>query len=129
MVELEFEEGKEVGYNLTPYTQCKEEPAVNLMKGEEREQFFKEIERLNSIIADSKELKRHHEVWMAETGSGFEHQFLPYSNRWLISAYIRGLFPSCLSKRRLLNLQNHLECESHRERSLFALKVLLKKKN
>lgn len=126
MVELEL--GKEkIEYRLIPYTQCKETPSVELMKGEDYAKFFENIHHLNAIIADPKELTKRHEEWMEKNGSGFEYQYLPYSNRWLISAYIRHLFPSFLSKKKLLMLQNHLECESHRERSLFALKRLVDK--
>lgn len=125
MVELGFDEKEGVSYKLIPYTQCKKEPTVKLMKGEELNHFFGEMEKLNVIISDKQELKRRHVEWMEKTGSGFVHQYLPYSNRWLISAYIRKLFPSFLSKEKLLMLQNHLECESHRERSLYALKKLV----
>ena len=127
MVQLGFDGEEGVSFKLIPYTQCKERPAVELMKGDELNLFFKEIEKLNAFIADPKELKKKHEEWMVKTGSGFEHQYLPYSNRWLISAYIRKLFPSFLSKEKLLMLQNHLECESHRERSMYALNKLVRK--
>lgn len=127
MVELIFGEEEGIGYKLVPYTQCKEKLSVELMTGEEYELFLKKIRQLNAIIADPVQLKVMHEEWMEKNGSSFEHQFLPYTNRWLVSAYRRHLIPSFLSKERLLVLQNHLECESHRERSLFALNSLLKK--
>lgn len=127
MVELKFDETDKIDYELIPYTQCKDEPIVELMKGDMYVQFFEIISKINAIIADPSDLNNHHKEWMVKNGSGFEHQFLPYSNRWLISAYIRHLFPSFLSKKELLILQNHLECESHRERSLLALSNLVKK--
>lgn len=127
IVELNYEDNGHVYYKLIPYNQCKEKPTIELMKDEDYTHFFENINELNSIISDPSELKKRHEEWMEATGNSFEHQFLPYSNRWLLSAYIRHLFPSFLSKKKLLNLQNHLECESHRERSLFALNKLLKK--
>lgn len=127
MVELIFGEGEGIGYELIPYTQCKDKLSVELMTGEEFKRFFEKIGQLNAIIANPVQLKQRHEEWMAKNGSSFEHQFLPYSNHWLVSAYRRHLFPSLLSKERLLVLQNHFECESHRERSLFALNRLLKK--
>ena len=127
MVKLIFEKNNEVGYELIPYTQCKERPAVEFLEGALCDLFFENIKQLNTIIADPKVLTRKHEEWMDKSGNSFEHQFLPYSNRWLLSAYIRHLFPSFLTKRKLLNLQNHLECESHRERSLFALNKLVNK--
>ncbi len=125
MVELTFEGGQNVGFKLIPYFQCKGVPKVALMTGKDYKQFFENIERLNVIIAEPRILKKKHDEWMEANGSGFEQQFLPYSNRWLISAYIRHLFPSFLSKEKLLSLQNHLECESHRERSLYALNKLV----
>lgn len=127
MVELKFGEGEGIGYELIPYTQCKDKLSVELMTGEEFKRFFEKIGQLNAIIANPVQLKQRHEEWMEKNGSSFEHQFLPYSNHWLVSAYRRHLFPSLLSKERLLVLQNHFECESHRERSLFALNRLLKK--
>lgn len=129
LVELTLEKKKGVEYKLVPYTQCKDKPTLDLMEGVQYAQFFESIKQLNSIIADPVQLKKKHEEWMEKNGSCFEHQFLPYGNRWLISAYIRHLFPSFLSRTKLLNLQNHLECESHRERSLFALSKLVKKHN
>ena len=128
MVELRFEEGNRVGFRLIPFTQCKKDPTVELMRDKERESFFEAIERLNVVISNPNDLKKEHEEWMASSGSRFEHQFLPYRNHWLISAHIRNLFPTFVSKEKLLLLQNHFECESHRERSLFALKRLLRKK-
>lgn len=127
MVELSFGGNDGVKFRLIPYNQCKKEATVVLMKDKERDAFFESIRQLNTVISDTSELKRKHEEWMDSNGSGFEHQFLPYSNRWLISAYIRHLFPSFLSKRKLLKLQNHLECESHNERSLYALNKLINK--
>jgi poly-gamma-glutamate synthesis protein (capsule biosynthesis protein) len=129
MVELSFGGNDGVKFRLIPYNQCKKEATVVLMNDKERDAFFQSIRQLNTVISDTSKLKRKHEEWMDSNGRGFEYQFFPYKNHWLISANIRRMFPSFLSKQRLLVLQNHFECESHRDRSLFALNKLLRKKN
>ncbi len=128
MVELSFGSNQNVEFRLIPYSQCKDKPRVEIMKGEDYKQFSDNIDRYNLVISNSTELEKKHEDWMASNSGSFEFQFLPYNNRWLISAYVRHLFPSLLSKKKILNLQNHIECESHREQSLYAIKRIYNRK-
>ena len=46
----------------------------------------------------------------------------PYTNRYMRALYIRGFLPSKMSKQRQAMLLNHIMCEAHQERFIYALK-------
>lgn len=119
---LNLELGEEIKIDLVPYVQCKDNPAVSLMQGEEKEQFFARIEKLNTIIANPKELQKHHDEWMDKNDGGVRLLFTPYQNRWLNAAFTRHLLPSFFSCGKRLFFIDSIDCESHRERVLRWLK-------
>lgn len=119
MVVISFEQQK-IGFELIPYTQCNEKPSVELVK--DRTTFDKSIERLNTIISDPEVLKDEVKNYY-DTCSVFERMCLePYSGRIMRKLYSFGLVPSFIKADKANYILNHIECESHRDKIIFALK-------
>lgn len=122
MVKLCIEDNR---FELLPYIQCDDTPSVQLMKDSERETFFKEIEKLNQVITNSEELERKLKEMAVKSKRGFS-PFNPYTNRYLNGLFRRGWLPSFVSKKKLMAIQNKIECESHLERLIYVLHEELK---
>lgn len=127
MVMLDFSKD-DVGYELIPYTQCNEIPSVQLMTETEKGQFNKRINELNGIISNEKLLAQKLREYYEKGIRGELTVFEPYSNGILLRLYYHGLLPSCLSKLKLEFLVNHTDCESHRDKMIYALKHKLETK-
>ena len=123
MVILSFEQ-KQIGYELIPYIQCNEKPSVELVNN--RNVFDKNIEKLNTIIHDTKELKRQVDEYYDSTVPSMLLMHQPYENRILNKLYRMHLLPSLVSKNRFLMLLNYINCESHHDKHVFALKQLFR---
>ena len=52
--------------------------------------------------------------------------FNPYTNPYLSGLYRRGWLPSFVSKKKLMAIQNKIECESHLERLKYVVQEELK---
>lgn len=112
MVKLSIEDNS---FELIPYTQCDDTPSVELMPSNEREAFFREIEKLNRTIDSTEELERNLKEMAVKSKRSFS-PFNPYTNPYLSGLYRRGWLPSFVSKKKLRAIQNKIECESHNER-------------
>lgn len=123
MVILSFEQ-KQIGYELIPYIQCNEKPSVELVNN--RNVFDKNIEKLNAIIHDTKELKKRVDEYYNATAAGMLLMHQPYENRILNKLYRMHLLPSLVSKAKYLRLLNYIYCESHYDKHVFALKQLFR---
>ena len=118
MVELTVESQesgvKSLGYKLIPYIQCKEEPAVIPMTGDDEKNFFNNIERLNAIIQDDAQLSAEFDKWCKHRAPVYTKVLAPLSNnRWVEALRRRGFFRWSLSEKKRLYLTNLIECESH----------------
>ena len=122
MVKINIEDNS---FELLPYRQCYENPSVLMMQGNERGGFFSEIEKLNQIIADPAELERKLKEFAVKSKRGFS-PFNPYTNPYLNGLYRRGWLPSFVSKKKLMSIQNKIECESHLERLKLVVQEELK---
>ena len=116
MVQLKLD--KNIEFEIYPYTQCNDEPNVALMQGNKEESFNLLLESLNNIIVNDQELKRYHKNWMDHTSVDYKVLFTPWSNRWVIAAFVRHLLPSFFIKKKRLLFYNFIACEAHRERVL-----------
>lgn len=124
VVKLSFEHQK-IGYELVPYTQCDDKPSVELVK--DRTEFDKSVEKLNSIISDTNELKKRVDEYYRSTVAEMLLIHQPYENRILNKLYRMHLLPSLVSKKKYLRLFNYIYCESHHDKLMFALKRLFDK--
>lgn len=116
MVQLKLD--KKIEFEIYPYTQCNDEPNVALMQGNKEGSFNLLLESLNNIIVNDQELKRYHKNWMDNTSVDYKVLFTPWSNRWLVAAFVRHLLPSFFIKKKRLLFFNFIACEAHRERVL-----------
>lgn len=108
-----------IEYELIPYEQCKNRPAVVLRK--DRSAFEKEVRLLNEIIADKKRLKDETEKYYSRNLKSYQLIFEPYRGRLLGKSFLIGLLPSLMSKSKWISLLNMILCESHRDKMLYFL--------
>lgn len=120
MIDLYFSD-KSVNFTLYPYSQCNESASVNLLYGEDRKKFEKELKNLNRIISNETLLKDHVRIYYGKCSAGELSILEPYSSRVSRKLYSLGLLPSFIKGRKLASVLNHIGCESHRDKMLFAL--------
>lgn len=112
-----------ISFKTIPYRQADKEPGVIVLKKQsDIDAFEKDIKELNAIISNDMLLKQKHEEFMEKTKKYFLSMVEPYSNRYMRALYIRGFLPSKMSKQRQAMLLNHIMCEAHQERFIYALK-------
>lgn len=116
LAELTFD-NKAIGFKTIPFKQCGDSPSVEKMEGNEVELFNEKIKSLNKIISDTLLLQREYVKFLAETRKTFDI-INPYTNKYLVALYKRGLLPSFISTKKLRKIQNRMMCESHYERLL-----------
>ena len=122
MVVISFGVPKSPSFKIIPYTQCNEEPKVILIENEK--EFFKNINSLNSTIADDKTLKAVHEKMMYFYAKNYQCLLQPYRFRLDKGLYNRGILPSLVSQKKKYQILNYLQCESHLDRLIYAVKNL-----
>ncbi len=118
-VTLDFN-SDEISYKLYPYIQCNEEPQIKLLDNPDSVSFYNTLNNLNHIINDDKLLLKEYQRYMDTTSKGYLLALEPYNNRYFRAAYLRGLLPSFM-KRKRLQLLNYISCESHIERLRYAI--------
>lgn len=121
MVDLSFEK-KGSSYALIPYHQCDVEPKVVLYDEDEKKAFEKRIEELNAIIANPNELVVKYEELKCNTRMKYRASIEPCKSRIMRFLFRKHLFPSIM-RRKYVIISNMIECESHRERLLDAIKI------
>lgn len=115
-----------IAYELHPYTQCDKEAKVTLIM--DNAAFLKEIDKLNSIIRNHTLLKKECDKYYMATTNFYNTMLQPYENRVLNKLFRMGLLPSVISKRKKTWMLNNINCESHHDRFVFALKQIISKK-
>lgn len=127
MVRIDFSDDS-VGFTLYPYIQCNDTVSVKLLSDEERGEFDKQLQKLNDIIRDDSLLKQKLSSYY-KACSQWELSILePYSGRILNKLFRLGLVPRFVTGREKLPMVlNRIDCESHRDKVVFALKDMLHK--
>ena len=124
MVMLSFSEAESKIEKLYPYSQCDEKLGVHLLS--EQQTFRENIEHLNSVIASKSLLSKEVEDYYHSVTESFLSDYEPYGNNRIANKLYRcHLLPSFFSQKRLLNLLNHIECESHLEKQIYGFKSLI----
>ncbi len=124
LAKISFDDAK-IALQTIPYIQCGKEPTVRLMNDVEQKSFYKNIENLNSIIADASKLKQEFEHYLTNHNKKYQYLISPYSGKLKKSLFFRGLLPLKTDKSKLLSLYNVLFCESHNDRLLHEVKSLV----
>lgn len=109
-------------YAMIPYHQCNAEPKVVLFNDIEKQAFNKRIEELNAIITSSKELATKYDELKHNTRMKYRSHIEPYKSRIMRYLFRKHLLPS-LMRRKYPIISNIVQCESHRERLLDALRL------
>ena len=117
MVMLTFEKDN-VGYEIIPFKQCLDKPAVEIL---EKGAFDEKLAELNAIIKDDKRLAVETEKCYASAADKMSEVFEPCNGRYYLAARRRGWLPSLISKKRKLLAENLICCESHRDKMLYYL--------
>lgn len=121
MVKLEFANDN-IDYELIPYTQCNETATVDLVQ--DKTIFSKDIAKLNETISNPLLLREASERYYESTIGLYNSLIQPYNNRVLNKLFSMKFLPSLFSNDKKIKLLNNINCESHLDRFIFALKKL-----
>ena len=124
MVSIEFKKKDNPSLVIYPYTQCDETPSIVLHSVEARASFDKRLKELCEIIADDKKLLLENEKWMQKGGRYYLSIFQPYRGKIMKSLFFRGILPTCIDKHTKCQIKDFLECESHFDRLIYAIKKM-----
>ena len=114
---------KEIRYQLIPYHQCDAEAKVILLNNDEEKQAFdRHIMGLNAIIDNQDELVSKYEELMRNTQMKFRAYIEPYKSKLMRFLFRKHLLPSFM-RGKYVFINNVVQCESHRERLLNAIRV------
>lgn len=103
-----------ISFNLIPYIQCSDAPSVNNMDKDQILQFESNIQRLNNIISTPGLIEHNYAEYCRSISQSTLSVFMPYTNRYFRWAAKKGVLPSCLSSRRVINLYDYINCDAHR---------------
>ena len=119
IAQIVFDDEGNQQLNVIPYRQCDEKVGVfPLASGEELEMFQNEVNRLNAIISDDKQLSEEYTKWIDSHEVNSRMALSIYSSRIFRALCNRGLLPPFITKNRMVLLYDHINCESLRERVL-----------
>lgn len=119
LVELSFTDS--INFIIYPYYQYGEKPTIELL---ELEAFSPKVERLNDIISNKEKLESAVNDYYRSFAEYEKSCLEPYSGRICNKLFNLGFLPSFLKKNKALIVRNHIDCESHRDKLLFALKKI-----
>ncbi len=105
-----------VEYDLLPYVQSDERPGVVMLDVKGRRGFDEDIKQKNKVIGNDEALEEALRNSIQKSRVFYSSLFTPYTSKWALALYSRGLLPSFLPRRKWLELLNKMECESHRDR-------------
>ena len=117
MVKLTFDDV--ITTKIYPYCQCEIKPAVELL---DTTAFDNTIAELNLIISDSNSLRAKITEYYKNCTNNELSRMEPYSGRILNKLFSLGLLPKFISGQKAINILNHVDCEAHRDKLIFALR-------
>lgn len=117
MVKLIFD--NDINFEIFPYCQCDEHPVIRPITGMEKDSFFNELQSLNCIISNQKDLNLKYEQLLCSTD--YQYSVNIYSNRFLNALCKRGYLPSFIPKKTLFRMLHNIICESHYDRFLHSV--------
>lgn len=116
MVQLSIE-NENLNYKIIPYIQDVDNPGVMKLKGDAKEKFFKDIEKINSVLQNEnlwmKEwynwCKKNHRIYLV-------NNYLPVKFRGVgLLMKVINLSKLLIGKNTIATKLNMVQCESHRE--------------
>lgn len=122
LVIINFKKEK-ISFEIIPYKQCTEEfVGVRIMNQKEKVVFYNELAKLNNIVADKAKLKQCLDIYYLESAKEELLMMEPYTDTIFYQLFKRGLLPKFFKGDKRLKIENHIICESHREKLMYALK-------
>ncbi|MBQ0030422.1 MAG: CapA family protein [Bacteroidales bacterium] len=119
MVRLNFTINS-IAFDIIPYQQCNENVGVQIL--EDRHDFDLNLTRLNAIIADDSSLQKEVADYY-ESCAKYQLSILePYKNRVFSKLFRIGLLPKVIKGKKKFAVLNHIHCESHIDKLIYALK-------
>ena len=103
-----------IHFDCVPYEQCNNAPNVRLLKDKELDDFYQQLDKINSVLSDEKAYETQEKAFR-EKMSSYISCLTPYLNEYARVAAGRGWIPNLMPKKKLLNILNFIECESHRD--------------
>lgn len=119
MVLLKFDTTIQI--ELIPYRQGDIKPDVRLLSVEESSIFKRNIDKLNSIISEEKQLVEAFSNWCDNRYNTINSLFRSYHNRYLNGAANRGWIKHPNRPKETKAMLNYIMCEAHRD---ITIKVL-----
>lgn len=113
-VQFTIEDGR-MSFTIHPFIQGDEEPGVRYMNKQELQIFEEQLGKLNLQISDSINIESKFQEFMNSKKRNYMSYLEPYSNKYLLGLYNRGLFPSFISKNKKKLLLNLVRCETHHD--------------
>ncbi|MEC4008538.1 CapA family protein [Myroides odoratimimus] len=108
---LDFSKGKSIDFKIYAYKQGLEDcEGVRLLNEEEEEKFRSSINELNEIIKDDLRLVEAFNSFCKERRYGYLVNFEPYNNKISRMLFRRGILPSFLREKKVIN---YFRCDSH----------------
>jgi poly-gamma-glutamate synthesis protein (capsule biosynthesis protein) len=117
--------GKEIKFEIIPYTQFKEYEGIRLLKGNEKDEIIKKILSLNAIITNEELLTEEWDKFFRKNeflASSFLFSFNPIIKR---INKIFNILKITRYKEKALGMKNFISCESHRLVLLNTLKRMI----
>ena len=108
-------------YQSIPYHQCDAEPKVVLYNDVEQRAFDKRINELSAIIVNPDELATKFEELKHNKRMQYRAYVEPYKSRLMRFLFRKHMLPSFM-RRKYIVIHNIIQCESHRECLLDAIK-------
>lgn len=113
---------EKMDFEIIPLKQCNDEAGVFHLDANERKAFDEELDHLNQIIVDDKQLEAEFQKYCKSVYPMYDAFIEPYFGKYITALRKRGFFPKLMSRRKRLLLLNLTRCESHREVLLRMLK-------
>ena len=116
-----------ISYSLHSYTQCNEEPIIKKKKSEDSLFSKYSLSELQEIITSDKDLDELMTEYYKTNSESELTNLEPYQGYLSSRLFAHGLLPSSLTMEKATYLLNRINCESHREKIIFALKRWINK--
>lgn len=117
MVSISFDES--IKFEISPYRQYAEKPTIELL---DKEAIADHLNELCKIISDSEMLKKEVDSYYELCAKSELGMLEPYGGRVMSKLLDLNMLPRFVKGKKAAIVLNHIDCESHRDKLLFALK-------
>lgn len=119
-----FSMDNRLDYSIIPYRQCADTASIKILPVDT---FDSKLKELNAIIIDNNKLLEETERYYTNNAKNYGDVLEPIRNRFYLGCKRRGWLPSFVSKRRILQANDYICCEAHRDKLIWWLKQVQKK--